>query len=80
MCIHVFWAHGRFFSSGRGSFLVLSPRGTQGARRQTTAQVWARADVRGTCSGGFKVAGPHGEGPRRAAGGEKMAIYARICA
>ena len=27
-------------------------RGTEGARTNTTAQVWALAKVRGTCSGG----------------------------
>ena len=46
---------GIFFSSGRGSFLSCSRlRGTQGARPNTTAQVWALAEVRGTCSGGLK--------------------------
>ena len=55
-----------FFSSGR--LLSCSRlRGPQGARRNTTAQVWALADVRGTCSGGSKIASRHSEhvGPCR---------------
>ena len=42
-----------FFSlPAAGLFSCSRLRGTQGARRNTTAQVWALADVRGTCSGG----------------------------
>ena len=34
-------------------------RGTQGARPNTTAQVWVLAEVRGMCAGGLKP--HHGE-------------------
>ena len=37
-----------------GYFSCSRFRGTQGARPNTTAQVWALAEVRGTCSGGSK--------------------------
>ena len=50
----VFLAHRHFFSSGAGRFSCFRLRGTQRACRNTTAQVWALADVRGTCSGGSK--------------------------
>ena len=55
---------GIFFSSGRGSFLVLSASGHAGARPNTTEQVWALAEVRGTCSGCSKsqvTTGRHSE-------------------
>ena len=45
---------GIFFSSGRGSNLVLSAPGHAGSPPNTTAQVWAPAEVRVTCSGGSK--------------------------
>ena len=60
-----------FFSlPAAGLFSCSRLRGTQGARRNTTAQVWALADVRGTCSGGSKSQVPtrrHSEhvGPSR---------------
>ena len=53
-----------FFSSSRGSFLVFSARGTQGARPNITVQVWALTEVRGTCSGVSKsqvTTGRHSE-------------------
>ena len=53
-----------FFSSGRGSFLVLSATWHAGSPPAHHAQLWALAEVRGTCSGGFKVASPLGEGFR----------------
>ena len=41
-----------FFSlPAPGRFSCSRLRGTQGARQNTTAQVWALAEVRGTCSG-----------------------------
>ena len=50
-----------FFSlPAAGLFSCSRLRGTQGARRNTTAQVWALADVRGTCSGGPKSQVPRG--------------------
>ena len=52
ICLHVFFHIG--ISSGHGSFLVSWLRGTQRARPSTKAQVWALAEVRGTCSGGSK--------------------------
>ena len=45
-------------------FLLSRLRGTQGARPNTTAQVWALAEVLGTCSGGSKsqvTTGRHSE-------------------
>ena len=56
----VFWHIGIFFSSGRGSFSCSRLRGTQRARRNTRARVWALADFRGTCSGGSKSQVPTG--------------------
>ena len=41
----------KLFSSGRGSFLVLSAARHVGGRRVHTAQVWVPADVRDACSG-----------------------------
>ena len=43
-----------FFSSGCGSFLVLSAPWHAGSPPEPRAQVWALAEVRGTCSGGSK--------------------------
>ena len=49
----VFFAHRHFFSLPvEGLFSCSRLRGTQGARPNTTAQVWALAEVRCTCSGG----------------------------
>ena len=42
------------FLPAAGRFSCSWLRGTQGARPNTTAQVWALAEVRGTCSGGSK--------------------------
>ena len=56
----VFLAHRHFFSSGAGLFSCFRLRGTQRACRNTTAQVWALPDVRGTCSGGSKSQVPTG--------------------
>ena len=55
-CTHVFFfAHRHFFSLAAAALCSCSRlRGTQGARPNTTAQVWALAEVRGTCSGGSK--------------------------
>ena len=53
----------KLFSYGRGSFLVLSAAGDAGGLRVHTAQVWAPAEVRGTCSGRSKsrnLASNHG--------------------
>ena len=47
-----FWPIGIFFSSGRGSFLVLSAPWHAGSPPGPRTQVWALAEVRGTCSGG----------------------------
>ena len=52
-----------------GIFFFLGPRvvsrarlgDTPGARPNTMAQVWALAEVRGTCSGGSKSQVNHGE-------------------
>ena len=55
LCTHVFfWPIGIFFSSDRGSFLVLSALWYAGSPPGPRGQVWALAEVRGTCSGGFK--------------------------
>ena len=59
-----FFAHGHFFLFRPGSFSCSRLRGEQGARPNTTAQVRALAEVRGTCSGGSKsrkLASNHGE-------------------
>ena len=45
---------GIFFSSTRGSFVLLSVTGHAGGLHEHWEQVWALADVRGTCSGGSK--------------------------
>ena len=52
----VFWHFGIFFSSGRGSFLVLSAPWHAGSPPGPRTEVWALAEVRGTCSGGSKSA------------------------
>ena len=49
-----FWSFGIFFSSGRGSFLVLSAPWHAGSSPGLRTQVWALDEVRGTCSGGSK--------------------------
>ena len=65
VCMNVFFSHiDVFFSSGSGYFSCSRLRGTQGARPNTTAQVWALAEVRGTCSGVSKsqvTTGRHSE-------------------
>ena len=53
MC--VFWPFGIFFSSFCWSFLVLSAPWHAGSPPGPRAQVWALAEVRGTCSGGSKL-------------------------
>ena len=58
-CIYVsidvcFWPFGIFFSSSRGSFLVLLAPWHAGSPPGPRTQVWAPAEVRGTCSGGSK--------------------------
>ena len=53
--IHVFlWPVGVCLSPGRGSFLVLSAPWHAGSPPGPRTQVWALAEVRGTCSGGSK--------------------------
>ena len=50
-----------FFSLPAVGFFSCSLlRGRQGGRPDTTAQVWALAEVRGTCSGGSKCQVPTG--------------------
>ena len=61
---------GIFSLQAAGFFSYSWLRCTQGARRNTRAQVWALADARGTCSGGSKsqvLTGRHSEhvGPSR---------------
>ena len=58
MCF--FWPFGIFCSSGRRSFLVLSAPWHAGSPPGPRAQVWALAEVRGTCSGGPKWQVPSG--------------------
>ena len=55
-----FWSIGIYFSSGRGSFLVLSAPWHAGSPPGYRAQVWALAEVRGICSGGSKWQVPTG--------------------
>ena len=49
-----FSTFGFFFSSGHGSFLVLSAPWTAGSPPEPRAQIWALVEVRGTCFGGSK--------------------------
>ena len=63
VCINVFFAHRHVFVFRPGLFSCSRPRGTQGIRPNTTAHVWALAEVRDTCSGGSKsrkLASNHG--------------------
>ena len=61
LCINVcFLALKHFFFSGRGTFLVLSAPWHAGSPPGPRAQVWAVAEVRGTCSGGSKPHVPTG--------------------
>ena len=60
----VFLAHRHFFSSGRGSFLVLSALWHAGSPPGPRVQVWALAEVRGTCSGSSKWHAGSPPGPR----------------
>ena len=63
-CKCVFFAHRHFSLPVAGLFSCSRLRGTQVARPNTTAQVWALAEVRGTCSGGpksQKLPSNHGE-------------------
>ena len=53
--LNVFFCTRAFFSlPTAGRFSCSRLRGTPGARPYSTAQVWALAEVRGTCSGGSK--------------------------
>ena len=72
LCINLFFfSTSAFFSlPAAGLFSCSRLRGTQEPRRNTRAQVWALADVRGMCSGGSKsqdLTGRHSEhvGPSR---------------
>ena len=60
-----FFLHiGIFSLLAAGLFSCFRLRGTQGARPNTKVQVWAPAEVRGTCSGGPKsqvTTGRHSE-------------------
>ena len=49
---------GIFCSSARGPFLLVSVTGHAGGPREHWVQVWASAEVRGTCSGGSKSQKP----------------------
>ena len=61
MYICVFLARWHLFSlPAAGCFSYSRLRGTQGAYPDTTAHVWALAEVRGTCSGGSKWQVPTG--------------------
>ena len=62
LCIKVFFCTSVFFSlPAAGLFSSSRLRGTQGARPNTTAQVWALAEVRDTYSRGSKTQSSHGE-------------------
>ena len=50
----VIFEYRHFFSFVRGLSPCSRLRGTQGARPNTKAEVWALAELRGTCSGGSK--------------------------
>ena len=50
-----------FYLPAAGLFSCPRLRGTQGARPNTTAQVWALAEVRDTYSRGSKTQSSHGE-------------------
>ena len=56
-CIYIdviFWPFGIFLCSGLGSFLVFSAPWHAGSPPGPLTQVWAPAEVRGTCSGGSR--------------------------
>ena len=61
----VFFSHRHFFSlPAAGRFSCSRLWGTQRARQNTTARIWALTEVRGTCSGGSKsqvTTGRHSE-------------------
>ena len=59
-----FWPLGIFSFSGRGSFFVLSAPWHAESPPGPGTQVWALAEVRSSCSGGFEVTRPLGEGFR----------------
>ena len=65
MCFFGASAFSSLLATGILSCLSCSrPRGTQGARPSTTAQVWDLAEVRSTCSGGSEslaTMGKHSE-------------------
>ena len=60
MYVCVFLALRYFSLPAEGLFSCSRLRGTQGARPDITVQVWALAEVRGTCSGGSKWQVPTG--------------------
>ena len=61
LCINVFfWPIVIFFSSGRGSFLLLSAPWHAGSPPGPRAQVWALVEVRSTCSVGSMWQVPSG--------------------
>ena len=78
-CIHVFfWPFGIFFSSGRGSFLVLSAPWHAGSQPGPRTQVWALAEVRGTCSGGSKSQVRSGRDSERVAPSKPLQTHVQV--
>ena len=73
-----FFGTSAFFSlPAAGLFSCSRLRGTHGGRPDTRAQVWALAEVRGTCSGGSKWQVPSGRDSEHVEPSRPMQTYVR---
>ena len=66
------------FLPAAGLFSCSRLRGPQGARPDTTAQVWALAEVRGMCSGGSKWQVPTGSDSEHVEPSRPMQIHVQV--
>ena len=64
--------------SAAGLFSCSRLRGTQGARPDTTAQVWALAEIHGTCSGGSKWQVPTGSDSEHVEPSRSMQTHVQV--
>ena len=80
LCIKVFFRHTWAFFSlpAAGLFACSRLHGTQGARPNTTAQVWTLAEVRGTRSGDSESQVPTGRHSEHVEPSRPMQTYVQV--
>ena len=79
LCINVFYGPSAFFSlPAAGLFSYSRLRGTQRARQNTRAHVWALADIRGTGSGGSKSHVPTGRRSEHVGPSRPLQTHVRV--